>query len=634
MKSAGRAIAAAALAGLIGAVWVALFYAWHSAIVVEFDRDLPRNVSGVHPPERDPVSGLTFAWTAGDALIRLPGLDRRVRWTLDLRVRGARASPSANPYLTITVDGVNVEQIQTTPDFSDLRVTIPTRPEHRGVLIDLHSSDTFVPGPADPRPLGVMLDRMVLAPEGIVLVPDEALEATSLSSAAMGAAIALVGVTAGSAIGGAVLLSAGIAAVMARGFAPFGTYPATMVHVSVWIAFALAALSLFVERVRGRGLRNTARFAGVFSASALLLKLAVLLHPNMPVGDAMFHAHRFESVLAGHYYFTSIAPGGYAFPYPPGLYVFASTFASFARRGIADMALLRIVTTSADCAFGLLLYWVVVRNWENRLAGAMAVAIYHLMPLDFAVLTTGNLTNAFAQSIAIGALAVMAAPALSIQIARMTVLLTAVMTAAFLSHTSTVAILFVAGVSVSLCFLVRGGRALRSAAWAIAVATAAAGIISVAVYYGWFMDTYRAEFARIGHETVTAAPAAGGRTIGDRLRFVPYAAGINIGAPVLLFALLGAVALVRRHASDRLTLTLAGWTASCVAFLLVGILTPVDMRYYLAALPVIAIAAAFGAAWAWDDGWPLHRRLWRAAAVVFLAGTISTGFRHWWSMLG
>jgi hypothetical protein len=292
------------------------------------------------------------------------------------------------------------------------------------------------------------------------------------------------------------------------------------------------------------------------------------------------------------------------------------------------------VTTSADCAFGLLLYWVVVRNWENRLAGAVAVAIYHLMPLDFAVLTTGNLTNAFAQSVAIAALAVMAAPALSIQVARMTVLLTAVMTVAFLSHTGTVAILFVAGVSVSLCFLVRGGRALRSAAWAIAVATVVAGIISVGVYYGWFMDTYRAEFARIGHETVTAAPAAGGRTIGDRLRFVPYAVGINIGAPVLLFAFLGAVELVRLHASDRLTLTLAGWTASCVTFLIVGMLTPVDMRYYLAALPVVAIAAAFGAAWAWDDGWPLHRRLWRAAAVVFLAGTITTGFHHWWSMLG
>jgi hypothetical protein len=643
MRAAGRAIAAAVLAGLIGAAWAAMFYAWHPAIVVEFDRDLPRNVSGIHPPERDPA-GLTFAWTTSDALIRLPGLDRRVPWTLDVRVRGARVAPTDNPYLTIVVDGANIERIRTTPDFADVRVTIPARPERRGVLIDLNSSDTFVPGPSDPRPLGVMLDRIVLAPEGTVLVPYAALRATSLSSAAMGAAIGLVGVTAGSAIGGAVLLSAGIAAVTAHGFAPFGAYPATLLRLSRWIAFALAALSLLTDYWRRRALRNTARFAAIFSVSALLLKLAVLLHPDMPVGDAMFHAHRFESVLAGRYYFTSIAPGGYAFPYPPGLYVFASVFASLVHRGIPDMALLRILTTSVDCAFGLLLYWAVVRNWDNRLAGALAVAIYHLMPLNFAVLTTGNLTNAFAQSVAIGALAVMAAPALSESVAQMTLLLVVLFLVAFLSHTGTVAILFVAGVCTSALFFLRGGRALRSAAWAIAVATLVAAVISVVVYYGWFIDTYRTELARIGHETLTAAPAAGGRTIGDRLRFVPYALGITIGAPVLLFAFLGAVEFAGHRASgvspsvstkaDRLTLTLAGWMTSCLAFLVLGVLTPVDMRYYLAALPALAIMAGCGAAWAWDGGWPRHRRLWRLAAAVFLAGTISTGFHHWWSMLG
>ena len=643
MNAAGRAIAAAVLAGLIGAAWAALFYAWHPAIVVKFDRDLPRNVSGIHPPERDPA-GRTFAWTTSDALIRLPGLDRRVPWTLDVRVRGARALPADNPALTIVVDGATVEHVQTAPDFTDVRVTIPARPERRGMLIDLNSSDTFVPGPSDPRPLGVMLDRLALAPDGIVLVPDPALAATSFSSAAMGAAIALVGVTAGSAIGGAVLLSAGIAAVAARGFAPFGTYPATLLRLSEWIAVMLAGLSLLAEYWRRRGLRNTAKFVVIFSASALLLKLAVLLHPDMPVGDAMFHAHRFESVLAGRYYFTSIAPGGYAFPYPPGLYLFASVFASLVHRGIPDMALLRIVTTAVDCVFGLLLYWVVVRNWEHRLAGALAVAIYHLMPLNFGVLTTGNLTNAFAQSVAIGALAVMAAPALSESIARMTLLLIVLLSIAFLSHTGTVAILFVAGVCTAALFFFAGGRALRSAAWAIGVATVVAAVISVVLYYGWFIDTYRTEFARIGHETVTAAPAAGGRTIGDRLRFVPYALGITIGAPVLLLAFFGAVEIGRRRASDvsasasatadRLTLTLAGWMMSCTAFLVLGILTPVDMRYYLAALPALAIAAGYGAAWAWDGGWPLHRRLWRLAAAVFLAATISTGFHHWWSMLG
>lgn len=634
MKTAGRAIAAAMLAGLFGAAWVALFYAWHPALVVEFDRDLPRNVSGVHPPERDRASDLTFAWTAADAVLRLPGLDRRVPWTLDLRVRGARPSPPDNPFLTVIVDGATVEQRQTTPDFGDVHVMIPARPDRRGVVIDLQSSKTFVPGPSDPRPLGVMLDRLVLAPQGVVLVPHAALAETALSSAAMGAAIALVGVTAGSAIGGSVLLSAGIAAVSARGFAPFTTYPSTVERLSYCIALALAGLSLLAQAGPGRAVRNTARFAAIFSASALLLKLSVLLHPNMPIGDALFHAHRFESVLAGHLYFTSIAPGGYSFPYPPGLYVFASAFSSLVHRGAADMALLRIVTTAVDCAFGLLLYWMVARNWNERLAAAFAVAIYHLIPLNFGVLTTGNLTNAFAQSVAIGALAIMAAPALSATIAPLTLLLAVVLAVAFMSHTGTVAILFVAAVAIAVLFAARGGRPLRSAARTIAIAAIVAAIVSVAVYYGWFVETYRSEFARIGHETAAAAPDVGGRTIGDRLRLVPYELGIYIGAPVLLFAFLGAVELAQRRAADRLTLTLAGWMASCAAFLALGILTPVDMRYYLAALPALAIAAGSGAEWAWNDGWPLHRRLWRFAATVFLAATISTGFHHWWSVLG
>lgn len=639
MSATGRAIAAAFLAGLFGAAWVALLYAWHPAIVVDFDRDLPRNVSGVYPPERD--HELTFAWTSADAVIRLPGLDRRVPWTFDLRVRGARASPSDNPYLTILVDGANVKQFQTTPDFGDVQATVLPRPDRRGVTIELKSSVTFVPGPSDPRPLGVMVDRFALTPQGVVLVPDSALEATSLASAAMGGAFGLVGATAGSAIVGAVLMSAGLAAVVARGFAPFGTYPATLLHLSCWTAFALAAVSLLREYWRGRGLRNTARFAAIFSASAVLLKLAVLLHPNMPVGDAMFHAHRFQAVLAGRYYFTSIAPGGYSFPYPPGLYVFASAFAPLVHRGTSDMALLRIVTVAVDSVFGLLLYWVVARDWDDRLAAAMSVAIYHLMPLNFGVLATGNLTNAFAQSVAIGALAVIAAPALSTRIGQLSLVLTAVLAVAFMSHTGTVAIVFVAAMCTSLLFFVRGGRALRTAAVAIAIATLVAAVISVVVYYGWFVETYRAEFARIGRETASAAPDVGGRTIGDRLRLVPYELGIYIGGPVLLFALLGALELARgvsntsdECARDRLRLTIAGWTASCVAFLVLGILTPVDMRYYLAALPVLAIAAGVGAAWAWNVGGPPSRLVWRLSAAVFLAATISIGFHHWWAVLG
>lgn len=630
----GRAIAAGMFAALLGAAEVALFYAWHPNLTVEFDRDLPRQLSGVYAPERDEASGLTFAWTGADVALRLPGLDRGRNWTLDLRVRGGRPLPSDNPDLTVVADGVTLAAVHTSTEFQNVTVTIPARPERRGLTIGVRSSKTFVPGPGDPRPLGLMLDRLSLAPDGVVLVPRQALYAASLSSAALGAAIALLGVTAGSAIGGAVLLSAGGAAVIARGFGPFTNYPDTVIALGIWIALALAASALAVQYWRRQPLRNTARFAAAFSAGALFLKLLVLLHPNMPVGDAMFHAHRFQGVLGGNLYFTSIAPGGYSFPYPPGLYVFASLFAGLVRRGAADMALLRIITCSVDAAAGLLLYYVVARAWGNRLAGAMAVAFYHLIPVDLGVLTTGNLTNAFAQSVAVAALALMGSDQVRMERRGWTALLALTLAAAYLSHTSTLAILFAATVATAVLFWWRGGPALRSPAAAIALATSAAALLAIVAYYAHFMDTYRAEFARIGHETATAAAAAGGRTIGDRLRLVPYSLGIYLGVPVLLFALLGAAELALRRGGDRLTLALAGWTLSCLAFLVIGVLTPVDMRHYLAAVPALAIAAGYGAAWAWSEAWPLYRSAWRVTTAVFLAASISAAFRNWWNALG
>src|SRR5437868_8653057 len=136
----GRAFATAMLAALFGAASVALFYAWHPAFTIEFDRDLPRNVSGVYSPERDEASGLTFAWTGADVVVRLPGLDRGKNWTLDLRVRGGRAAPDENPDLTILADGVELATRHTSAEFETISVGIPARGDRRGLTLGLRSS--------------------------------------------------------------------------------------------------------------------------------------------------------------------------------------------------------------------------------------------------------------------------------------------------------------------------------------------------------------------------------------------------------------------------------------------------------------------------------------------------------------
>jgi hypothetical protein len=59
---------------------------------------------------------------------------------------------------------------------------------------------------------------------------------------------------------------------------------------------------------------------------------------------------------------------------------------------------------------------------------------------------------------------------------------------------------------------------------------------------------------------------------------------------------------------------LAMWLAVCGLFMIVGIITPVDLRHLLAALPVIGILIGIGFATAWRGG-SIGRLAGVAAAV-------------------
>jgi hypothetical protein len=629
IRGLGRAVAAGILAALAGAAWLALIYGRSPALRLEFDTTPPPGiVRGIYPSERDDASGRTFAWTAERLTLQLD-VDRQVPWWLDVRMRGARPGGAPNPELQFFVDGLLVHTQATSAEFADARVQIPRRPATSGLTLEIRSSSTFVPGPADPRALGVMLDWLTLTPEGVALPPRAAFAGVAVASAAAAASIALLGVTAGSAVGAALLLSAALAALVARGFGPYTDYADVAARGALWIGVVGGVLVAIVRRTRSEPFRNTARFAIAFSGSALLLELLMLLHPNMPVGDALFHAHRFQEVLAGRWYFTSIAPGGYQFPYAPGLYLFAIPFSGLVRRGASDMTVLRTIVCVADALAGLLLYNMAVRLRGDRLAGALAVALYGLIPLGFGVIRVGNLTNAFAQSLSVGAFALIASPALRLERRGMVALLTLALGAAFVSHTSAFAIGSAAACFAALFFRWRGGPALRSPAAAVLVGALVAIALAVVLYYVHFVETYRTELARIGSETVTGAPDAGGRSMLGRLASVPTNLRLYYGVPAMVLAAVGAVRLWQRAVRDRVALTSAGWAAACLCFLVLGILTPVDMRHYLAAVPVVALVAGGGVGIEWGVD-----RTRRAAMIGLLALAVIVGIRSWWSTLG
>ena len=628
-RGVGRAGSTGLLAALAAIVWLALFYGLNADLVVDFDTAPPSLLTGVYPNERDPVSGTRFAWTGEEVTLRLPELDRRVGWTLKLRVRGARAQAAQNPELTLVADGLQIERRQTATDYEDLAVLIPARANSRGLTISIRASSTFVPGASDPRALGVMLDELRLSPAGIVVPPRSAFAGAASAAAAMGAAIAALGLTAGSAIGAAVVIAAGVASPIARGFAPYTNFPDIASRIGIAIALSLVVGTAIVRLRMGAPLRNTARFAAAFSASALLLKLLVLLHPDMPVGDALFHAHRFQEVLAGHLFFTFVAPGNHLFPGAPGLYFFSSALAGLVSRGSADIALLRIVCTIADAVAATLLYGMVVRVRGDRLAGACAVAIPHLIPLDFGLLALGNLTNAFGQALSVAALVMVASAPLQAARSAPTLLLTGVLTAAFLSHTSTFAVLSVACLTTVVLYWRYGGQALRPSTRALTLSVVIAIVLAVVSYYAYYLETYRTQLSRIATETATGAPDAAGRGILARLLGVPRDLYVHVGIPTLILTAWGARALWRDWRSDRLTLSILGWTLACAVFLVIGIATPAQMRYYLASIPVFAVVAGLGASAGWSVGGSQ-----RAVTAALLAWGLVEGVRGWWLAIG
>ena len=116
------------------------------------------------------------------------------------------------------------------------------------------------------------------------------------------------------------------------------------------------------------------------------------------------------------------------------------------------MTVLRTIVCVADVLAGLLLYSLTTRIRGDRLSGAVAVALYQLVPLGFGVITVGNLTNAFAQALAIAGLALIASPTLRFERRTMVAALVLTLAVTFMSHTSAFAIGAVGGCVIAAAF--------------------------------------------------------------------------------------------------------------------------------------------------------------------------------------
>jgi hypothetical protein len=642
IRTLARAAAVAALGALGGAILIVAGYAIDPGVTLEMDRDLPRLVSGIYPPERD--RDLTFAWSSDKSTVRLPGLDRRAAWICSLRFRGGRAQPP-QPHVELAIDGITLASRVASNEYEELEARVPQL-DRPGMTLTIRALPTVVPGPQDPRELGIQIDRIACRPEGgsLALPPRRAITRAMLAAAGFGAAFALLRITAGAAIGATLLVAAAQALPFSIGLAPFGAYPAHALRLALWIAALMVVAAHALETWKGERLRQTARFAIAFSAAALYLKLLALIHPSKPIVDALFQAHRFEWVLAGRYYFTQVMPGGVNFPYAIGLYVFALPWSYLTRDYVT---LLRIVVTASEVVAGGLLYVAVARTWGDRLAAAVATALFSLVPMTYWFVGAANQTNVFGQSVALATMVLVTALALRPGQWRHVIAVVAVAAWAMLCHVSTFATLVATLALTAAFYWLLGGPALRAPAKRIVAGTILAVLVAIVAYYGHFGAVYK-DALRVRAQAAAASQAAPAeqtpapgqlkyRTFTPlhiRLADALLLSVRSVGWPILLLATAGAWRAWVQLPRDRLMCAILAWTATYAVFLAIGVMR-VDTQYQrysyefvgratFATYPAAVILAAYGAAWAWRAGRGL-----RIASAVLLVSAVVLGVQNW-----
>lgn len=573
--------------------------------------ELPRAIaSGFHDPETD-GDGVTFRWTSDRSTLRLTALDRRSPWRLRVRVRAPRAPA---PEFSIDVDGRTLHRAPAPQTYTELAVDLPARtPAPRVTPISLVTNPAVVPGPGDQRQLGLQIDWLTIEPADGAWPrpPNGALFMAVLAGLALGASIGCLALPTLAALACLALAAAINAALVTHGTAILLPYVSTNARIAALVAVAAAGITLAAESRVRRRLSIAARAAIAAWAVLSWTKIALVLHPAMFIGDVGFHFNRLAVVQRGEYFFTSEGPSG-SFPYPVAYYVLVSWMGGWAH----DPALLlRLVLAIADVGVCALAYPLLVRAGGDRLRAAAASAALALTPALFHIQAVAYLTNGFGNLTATAALLAIAAPAAGLALILQPLALFVLTLTTLLSHVSS-GVILVATLGLVAILLAWTGRRgagsrLRDGAL-IAAVTLAAGAVSYGVYYARFTDTFEAARRGGGRPPATAAEIAsppaqriephqtrfvpGHAALVSRLAAVPRYAQRSYGVPLMLLALWGIVAAWRARPHDQAALVLAAWLATCLAFFALAMLTPIDLRYYLAAAPVMALLAGGGLA--------------------------------------
>jgi hypothetical protein len=552
---------------------------------------------------RERADGKYFRWTDDASAIELRNLPPDGTLAVEARLKTIRPQGEPLPSLSFTANGVTVHRARALPGLVDYSFEFPST--SRRLVLGIES-ETFDAGRG--RKLGVQV--LTLAVEASSAARPFLLPALFAAGAALlwFATGIVAGVGAPLSAVAATSLSLIVAHLTSLGPVRFSTYSRDVTLLALAILGFACVLRLLFDRI-GWLHRSERSVAVGLLALLLLLKLGSWTYPLTLRSDADFQANRMAQLLRGNWYPTSVTQHEPPFriPYPVALYVVA---APLAKLRLDLVPALELSTAVFDVLVSGLLLFVGWRFLDDFRAGALAAVLYQLVPMNGLSFSAGNFTNLFALSMVTLAFTLL----LSAFDAgdRRAVLGFALATLlALTAHFGTL----LEGIVLWPVWLVLFWLCpvpARDARKALTIA-ACGGFLVAGLYYLGYLDliTSQSERALEGGESSS-------RVLGLAYR-VAFARE-QLGLVFLAAAFLGSLGFLRRPLASGIHAALSGWFIATLLFLALDLLTALEIRYWLQALPLLALSSGLYLSKAYDRG-----RIGKLAALAAFVYTSLVG---------
>ncbi len=545
-----RSLIVVAAVGAFAFATTSFVYQRGGAVLIDFERGYEGAfVDEFHPRER--AEGKYFRWTDDASYVELRHLQQKGTIGVEARLRTIRPAGTPLPSLAFTANGVTVHRAVALPGVVTYHFQFPSTSTRLRLGIE---SETFEA--AGGRRLGVqVLGIRLKLPDEIPSFEEPALW-MSLSAILLLAAGLGSGLSFPIAVLAAAVLTVPLVYLLGLDAVRFSAYPANAAVIALSTLAAAVLLRAILNRLGWLHPRERALATAVL-ALLLLVKMSALSYPLMLSSDADFQANRMREFLQGNWHPTSVTQHEPPFriPYPVALFAVASPLA---KAGVDLVPALEIATGLFDVLVSALLMFLGWRCLDDFRAGALAAVLYQLVPMNALSFSAGNFTNLFAVAMLVCAFTLLFAGA---------PWGTGVST--LLALTAHFGMLLEGAVlwPVWLVLLWLAPKSVKDRRTLVTAAVVGAFLLA-GLYYLGYLELFTSQYGReLGGESSSGIVSL----LGEQIGFV-----------FLATAALGSVSFLRQPLA-------VGWLLTTLLFLAVDLRTGLEIRYWLQALPLLAL---------------------------------------------